>query len=251
MRSGWVGLATVGVAFAVAACGNSGPSGTATASPSATPGGTAGPVPACVTGSWRSTSASTTAGTAGNGVTGTISGGQGVTLTIGGNGAAKVDFASMQPITFAVTAPAGSVKGEYSYRGTANGTLRFPGGSGTAVPGATSSATGSAGPATTESAGAGATASTGTPEATGTWQPAGDVKWEDLRLTLKLTEPINQTLLNDARIGSVTGNQTSQAGNAVDLQPVLRQGTYTCGGGTLTVRPQTGPASVTWVFQRG
>jgi hypothetical protein len=96
-----------------------------------------------------------------------------------------------------------------------------------------------------------ATASTGTPGERGTWQPAGDVTWDGLRLTLKLTEPLNQTLLDNARIGGVTGNQTSQAGNTVDLKPVLRPGTYTCGDGTLTIRPEAGPATVTWVFQRG
>jgi hypothetical protein len=236
----------LGVALALTACGSNGTNSVPSASPPAA-GGAAGPVPACVTGTWRSTSVTAAGAVLGNGSSGTINGGQGVTMTIGGNGATKVDFASMQPVSFAVTANGGNVKGEYSYRGTATGTLGFPGGTG---PGPSDTAVPTGTPSPTDSAGAGATATGGTPGQTGTWQPAGDVTWDDLRLTLKVTEPVNQTLLNDARVRSVTGNQTSQAGNAVDLQPVLRQGTYTCGDGTLTVRPQAGPGTVTWVFQR-
>jgi hypothetical protein len=174
-------------------------------------------------------------GVLGNGASGTVNGGQGVTMTIAGNGATKVGFGSMQPVSFAITANGANVKGQYSYGGTASGTLRFPGG---AVP-------------SPSGTGAAATATSGTPGQTGTWQPAGDVTWDDLRLTLKVTEPVDQTLLNDARVPSVTGSQTSQAGNAVDLRPVLGQGTYTCEDGMLTVRPQAGPGTVTWVFQRG
>jgi hypothetical protein len=125
----WVGLVALGAALAVTACGDNSTKGTATASPSATTRGAAGPVPACVAGTWRSTSATATTDAIGNGMTGTISGGQGLTLTIGADGAAKADFTPMQPLTLAVTGPSGNVKGQYSYSGTVTGTMRFSGGS--------------------------------------------------------------------------------------------------------------------------
>jgi hypothetical protein len=161
-----------------------------------------------------------------SGVTGTVSGGQGVMLTIGADGGTRADFSPMQPVDLTATVGGGSVKGQYSYAGTVSGTLQFSG-----------AASQSGGP------------TPGAPEQTGTWQPAGDVSWDDLRLTLKVTEPISQTLLDNARVRGVSSNQVSQAGDLVDLLPILRQGTYSCGG-TLTIRPDASAAAVTWVFQR-
>ncbi len=233
MRIVCAGVASVGMAFALMGCSSSGTQGTPTASTSpspATAAGAAGAVPACVIGTWTSTSA-TSAGASGGGVSGSLSGGQGVRLTIGKDGATKVDFTSMQPMTFAVNTNVGNAKGEYSYSGTASGTLQFPAGGTQAS--AQSTDGGSA------------------PGGTGTWQPTGDVRWDGLRLTLRLTQPINQTLLDNAQIGNVTSAQTNQAGNATDLQPVLRTGVYTCQGGTLTVRPQASAAAASWTFERG
>jgi hypothetical protein len=259
MRTAWAGLVALAAALTLTSCRNNSLDGTATASPSPTAAGTAGAVPVCVTGTWRSTSATVVDGATGDGMTGTLAGGRGVVLTIGGNGAAKVDFTSMQPMSFAVSTDAGDVKGLYSYSGTATGTLQFPTGTSPeptagALPSVAPSLASSASPAAVAPASPAAVASAGTgagaPGETGTWRPAGDVTWDGLRLTVKLTEPFNQTIVDNARIRAVSNNQTDEASNAVDLQPVLREGAYACHDGTLTVRSQAGPATVTWAFRR-
>jgi hypothetical protein len=253
MRTRWTALAGLGMLCALAACTGNNPngsgSGSTSAPPSATGSGAAGAAPACVAGTWRSSS--TEASASGGGVAGTVSGGQGVMLTIGADGATNIDFTSMQPIDLVATAAPGSVKGQYSYAGTVSGTLRFSGAAGQSdagSPGVTSTATATPAPGTGPAT-AGSTPP-GVPEQTGGWQPAGDVSWNDLRLTLKVTEPISQTLLDNARVSGVSSNQISQAGDLVDLLPILRKGTYSCGGGTLTIRPDASAAAVTWVFQR-
>jgi hypothetical protein len=261
MRTRWTALAGLGLLCALAGCNSGNPNGSGpgstSAPPSATGSGAAGAAPACVAGTWRSTS--TEASASGSGVAGTVSGGQGVMLTIGADGATNIDFSSMRPIDLVATAAPGSVKGQYNYAGTVSGTLRFSaaGQSGAATSGPSPSA---APPGTTSAASATPIPDTGSatagstppaaPEQTGGWQPAGDVSWNDLRLTLKVTEPISQTLLDNARISGVSSNQVSQAGDLVDLLPILRQGTYSCGGSTLTIRPDGSAAAVTWVFQR-
>ena len=63
--------------------------------------------------------------------------------------------------------------------------------------------------------------------------------------------PVAATLADNVKVSDITGAQTSQVGNAVDLQPLLRPGQYTCGGEQLTVTLSGGTAPpVTWTFAR-
>jgi len=55
------------------------------------------------------------------------------------------------------------------------------------------------------------------------------------------------------KVSQVTGSQTSQAGDAVDLQPLLRPGTYQCNGQNSLVITTTTAGSgptVTWSLTR-
>ena len=84
----------------------------------------------------------------------------------------------------------------------------------------------------------------------GTWTPAGAVIWDDLKATVKLTEPIAVTLLDNARVSDFTGDKSTQAGGAVDVQPVLRAGSYTCSGNTLRVHTEQNGPQLEWTFTR-
>jgi hypothetical protein len=67
---------------------------------------------------------------------------------------------------------------------------------------------------------------------------------------VKVTQPISQVLLDDVTLPGVTSSQISQVDTVVDLVPILREGTYTCEGNTLTLRPAASKSAVSWVFQR-
>jgi len=53
-------------------------------------------------------------------------------------------------------------------------------------------------------------------------------------------------------VSDVTGAQTAQFGNAVDLQPLLREGTYQCGSdnNTLTITTSGTNPTVVWSLSR-
>ena len=77
------------------------------------------------------------------------------------------------------------------------------------------------------------------------------MQWGDLRLTIRLTEPVAITIVDNLAISQITGDQTTRVGNAVDLQPLLREGTYRCDGNdTLIVTSRSGGPNVTWTMQR-
>lgn len=174
------------------------------------PGGAAG---SCVVGTWRATSLNLTIST--NGATTTATGGSGYTLTVSATGATVVDFARMQPVTFATKVSGTEVKGRFSYGGTVRGQLRVPAG------------------------------------ASGQWQPAGTVDWSTLTVTVELLSPVQVKVFDGVRIADFAAAGTGQTGGAVDAQPVLHAGTFRCSGDTLILGPPSGsPVGGTWTLRR-
>jgi hypothetical protein len=249
MRRAWryapVALATLFLGLAGCASGGGTPTATPTPSPT--------PAAACPYGDWRSTQVAASGG--GAGVTVTLQGGSGVTMSVAQGGAVTADFTAMQPITFTGQAAGAEVRGEFSYRGPLSGNLDLTGGTtggpSTVSPGGAASATATAGPVTPDasaSPSAGPTGGTGT---SGPWQPTGQVTMTDLTVTVKITAPLTVTVADNVKVSDITGAQTSQVGNAVDLQPLLRPGQYSCAGDQLTVALSGGTAPpVTWTFGR-
>ena len=76
--------------------------------------------------------------------------------------------------------------------------------------------------------------------------------WADLSITVKLTSPAAVTVLDNVKLADVTNSQVTQAGGVIDLQPLLRTGTYACQGeDTLVITPSTGGGpAVAWTFAR-
>jgi hypothetical protein len=190
------------------------------------------------------------------GVTVTAQGGSGVRLTVAPDGAVTVDFSAMQPIIYTADVAGAQVTGEYRYQGTVTGAVVLPGtgmSSATPTPGTVSPAPTPLATPTTGAAPTSTPTPTGTPGppgTTGAWTPTGTVSLDNLRLTVKVTAPVSATVVDNVNIGQVTGAQRTQAGNAVDLQPLLRAGQYTCSGDTLTVVPSDSGPTVTWTLRR-
>ncbi|MFI6073971.1 hypothetical protein ACIA5C_20605 [Actinoplanes sp. NPDC051343] len=216
------------VAAATAGCGADTTSGappassTATAagspppsSPEASSGPTAAPTssaPPCVAGAWRSTGVSGRLG----GAAGRIAGGTGTTMTVGAGGTTEVGFTGSQPVSFSAQAAGHTIRGQIQYTGSLRAAVRF------------------------QPRGAGA----------GAWQPQDDARQNDLRATVKLSEPFSVTLLDNASIGTLTGKQVPGTGDALDTLPILRGGTYTCSGNTLRVRTEQNGPQLDWTFTR-
>jgi hypothetical protein len=237
------------LALGLAACTTTGGTGTPTPTPSPTVAA------ACPYGDWRSTQVAASGSAVG--ITLTLQGGSGVTLTLAQDGAANADFTAMQPITFTAQVANTEAKGEFRYLGPISGMMNVTGSSaGTATPGGASATTSpSAGPGSAPSASPGSATPTAGPTggtgASGPWQPVGEINFADLRATIKVTAPVNATIADNVKLSEITGNQTTQVGNAVDLQPLLRAGQYTCSGDQLTVALSGGTApTVTWTFAR-
>jgi hypothetical protein len=189
-----------------------GGSGTATSSGSGT-GSTSGVAASCLVGTWRSTGVD--GKITGNGVNGTVSGGGAVGLTIANDGKTTVNFDTMQPITFTFAVPGGDVKGAFTYGGKVNGTIKTP------------------------------------TEATGTWEPVGTVDFNTLTVTVDLTTPASMRVADKIPLSQFAGTGASDAGNAVDAQPILRKSTYKCGDGKLELAPPAGTPSIgTWVWTK-
>jgi hypothetical protein len=207
------------LALALTACTSGGGTGTTTPTPSPTVAA------ACPYGDWHSTQVTASGDAAG--ATFSLQGGSDVTLALAPDGAVNADFTPMQPITFTAQVAATEARGEFRYIGPVTGILNVT----------------SSNPAT-----ATPTGGTGT---TGPWQPVGQVNFADLRATVKVTAPVNAMIADNVKLGDITGNQSTQIGNAVDLQPLLRAGQYTCNGDQLTVALSSGTApTVTWTFAR-
>jgi hypothetical protein len=140
-------------------------------------------------------------------------------VTIGMDGKVKADLSGMKPVVFSTQVGATPVKGDISYQGTTDGAVDL---SATAAPNAPAAVT------TLPSGGSAPSSSAATPsgtagEADKAWRPTGTVNVADLLITVKLTQPAAITVLNNVTVSQVTGSQTSQAGDAVDLQPLLRR----------------------------
>jgi hypothetical protein len=209
---------------------------------------TSPPKPACPVGSWSSTGV--TANTAA-GVTVNFDGGSGVKVTIGDDGKVKADFSGMKPVSVSGQVIGSQIRGEISYQGTEDGTVDFK----SAAP-ATSSTTGQPTgslPTGTSTSG-GSTASnapTGASGKSGAWRPTGTVNVGDLKITVKLTQPVAATLLNNVKVSEVTGSQTAQAGDTVDLQPLLRAGTFQCSGeDSLVITTSDKKPTLVWSLSR-
>jgi hypothetical protein len=217
--------------------------------PSATPTPTA-TTPPCPVGSWHSTGVAATA-TAG-GLTLALSGGSGVKVTVGADGKVNADFSNMQPAIFSTQVGTTPVQGEITYAGTTSGMLDL---SATAAPTGSATPTGSGTPTATPATSA-SVASTPSPTGSasgksGAWSPTGSADVSQLSVTVKLTAPIATTLVNNVKVSSVSGSQNSQTGNALDLQPLLRTGTYQCNGeSTLTVTTAGNGPTLVWTLAR-
>jgi hypothetical protein len=218
---------------------------TAPGSPSATPTPTSSPAaPPCPAGSWRSTQVAADANVVGTPVS--LSGGADVTATIGTDGAVTADFGAMQPATFTAQVAGVQVGGELTYSGTVDGKvdLGAAGGSGATPTDTTTSSS--------PAAGGSSPTATNTDAKSGAWRPVGQVDWADLSITVKLTSPVAVTVLDNVKLADVTNSQVTQAGGVIDLQPLLRTGTYACQGeDTLVITPSTGGGpAVAWTFAR-
>jgi hypothetical protein len=195
--------------------GTSGSSGSATTGSSGGPTGAAagGTAASCVVGTWKADSSS---GQLNNsGVTGTIQGGGGFTLKINSDGGTIVDFDGMQPAMFSFAVAGGEIKGQFMYGGQVKGTLKMPG--------------------------------TGT---SGNWEPVGPADFSTLTVTVDMTKPVQARIADKVAISQFTGTGTTQTGNAVDGQPILKAGTYKCDTDKLTVGPPANASGVTWVFRK-
>jgi hypothetical protein len=228
--------------IALTACTSEGGTGTATPTPSPTV------AVACPYGDWRSTQVAASGSVGGANFS--LQGGSDVTLTLAQDGAAKADFTAMQPITFMAQVASTQATGEFRYSGPISAMMNVSGSApATTSPAGTASATPDSTTTATASPAAGPTGGTGT---TGPWQPMGEVNFADLRATIRVTAPVAATIADNVKLSEITGNQTTQVGNAIDLQPLLRSGQYTCSGEQLTIELSAGTAApaVTWTFAR-
>jgi hypothetical protein len=169
----------------------------------------------CVTGRWRATGVTSTAGSATIG--GRIAGGSDVTMTVDADGTTEVGFSDSKPVTFAAEAAGARLGGQVQYSGSLHAAVKFE----------------------PNEAGAG-----------GRWQPQNSTTDDDLRATVRLTEPFSVTLLDNASIRTVDTDALPAAGDALDLQPILRGGTYRCQADSLQVRTEQGGPNLQWTFTR-
>jgi hypothetical protein len=189
-------------------------------------------------------------------VTLTLNGGSGVKLTLGANGKAMVDFSGMQPATFTTQLGAILITGQVTYQGTTSGTVDLtgtasPSGSASTTASPQSTAYGRSAPASPS----GSASTTASPQSTasgrsGPWNP-GETDVSKLQLTVKLTQPIASTLMDNLKVSDVSGAQATQTGNTIDLQPLLRTGTYQCQGEkTLVITTGGGGPVLVWTLAR-
>jgi hypothetical protein len=236
---------TVLPALALLALGGLAACTTGPGSPSTTPTPTAAPAPPCPVGDWKSTGVTANANVVGTTIT--FDGGADVKTTIGSDGAVKADFTGMKPFNFNATLAGSPIGGEISYAGPLTGKVALSGSSGSTTSTATTTATTTAAAPTATAAPTGSAAAGGSP-----WTPVGPVSFADLKLTVKLTKPVPLTVVDGVKLGDVNSSQNAQAGNVIDLQPLLRNGTYRCNGNdTLVITPTSGSGpTVVWTFAR-
>jgi hypothetical protein len=183
--------------------------------PSAAPTSSSGTAPSCVTGRWRATGVAS-AGSVGE-ARGRIAGGTGTVMTVGPDGRAEVDFTAGEPLTFTAEAAGADIRGEVRYQGSFRGALAFD-------------------PVDRDGA--------------GRWIPQRGISWSDLRATVRLSEPFAVTLLDGASLADLGGDTLPGTNGAIDVQPILRGGTYRCAGTTLRVETRNNGPTVVWTFAR-
>jgi hypothetical protein len=144
-------------------------SGGAPSPASGTPasGGGAGPgaAPSCVVGTWKLSATDTTIGNSMK-----LSGGSGVTLTVGPAGETTVDYSTMQPLTFS----AANVTGSFTFGGKATATMAISGSG-----------------------------------ASGTWQPKGTPDFSNVTVTEDVTSPTQGRILDHVKIGDASSAANS------------------------------------------
>ena len=238
-------LTLAGLGLAVGGCagtepGASGPTtGTTTsAAPEPTVSGSAS---GCMVGTWRTTQVSGQG--SGAGASGSVSGGSGATLTIGPDGQVRADFNGTQPLSFTANVAGNAVEGTAAYTGQGTATIK-------------ANATGAATPTTTPAT---PPVPTTTPTATaapapvaeeGTWEPVGEIDWSALRLTLELTKPVQARLLDNAPIGDYIDDAANQSGQAIETDPILGAGAYSCQGSTLILKGDADNTGLTWTLTK-
>jgi hypothetical protein len=224
----------------------------ASTSPSASPGtptasaASGAPVASCVTGTWRSTavSAQAASGTA----RANLSGGSGVMVTIGANGATTVDFSKMRPVDFTTTAVGTEVTGNFAFSGQVSGTVRTGDTAATPTASPTTSSPTTSGP-TTSSPTASPTQSPTTAGGTsGAWEPVPPVDWGNTRVTVDLLTPVKIRPVDNLRIADYVGDGANRTGNVVDIEPLLGKGQYQCQGDRLLLTPDD--EGMSWTLTR-
>lgn len=229
MRITKLAVVAAGLTLGLAACSSSGSNGSATPGPSGSSSGSStgaasgntvngangGVASSCVVGSWRTTGTNSTVDA--GGAHGTVTGGSGVLLKIDHDGKSVLDFASMQPITFTTAVNGTEIKGSFVYGGKATGQLQVNDGMATK----------------------------------GTWKPVGTADWRDMDVTVDLASPVQSRIVDKVKIADFATAGTDQTGGTVDIQPILREGTYECTASTLTVGPPPGVTGAgTWSLTR-
>jgi hypothetical protein len=226
MRITKLAVVAAGLTLGLAACSPGGSSGSATpgasGSTSAGSGTTSGGVTSgggvansCVVGNWKSTGVNMAFDS--NGAHGSTSGGGGLVLKVAGDGKTVIDFTSMQPITFTTSVGGTEIKGSFVYGGKAAGQVQVNDGMATK----------------------------------GTWKPVGTADWREMTVTVDLVSPVQSRIFDHVKIADFATAGGAQTGGTVDVQPILQEATYECGGSTLTLGPPAGTtAGGTWVLSR-
>jgi len=191
-----------------------GPSGGASGGTTTGSGGSTTGTP-CVVGTWKTTGVA--GALTGNGVNGTVKGGGGIVLKVAPSGSTTVTFDGMQPVGFTYEVGGGSVEGTFAYGGSVTGTMKLPAGNVTS----------------------------------GTWAPTGTVDFSPLTVTVDVTNPAVGKVADKQPLADFVGSAGATSGAAVDAQPLLRTGQFTCAGATLTIAPPAGGGSIgTWTLAK-
>lgn len=251
-------LTLAGLGLAVGGCAGTEPGASApttgTTPTSAAPEPTVtGAASGCMVGTWRTTQVSGRASS--TLASGSISGGTGATVTIGQTGQVRADFNGMKPLAFTAEVAGNEVAGSATYGGQGTATIKATPSSATASSSPTTTA-----PATPGTAPVPTTSPAVTPTATsapavpaaeeGKWEPIGTIDWTALRVTLDLTKPLQARLLDNAPIRDYVDDAANQSGQAIEVDPILGAGAYSCQGSTLILKGATDNDGLTWTLTK-
>lgn len=173
---------------------------------------TLGPPVSCVVGDWQSIGVDTEVGGDLAGLS--LGGGSRVALTVGTAGATTVGFAGMVPVSFAGQVFGVGVSGDLAYGGHASGRVATE-------QGVTS----------------------------GAWQMIEPVDWQEVSVTVNLTEPVQASPFDEAPLGDVVEEADEITGEVVDVDPVLSDGSFRCEDDDRLALSPAGNG-ITWTFRR-